>query len=134
MRYKGRASEQTLRRDYPHCVEIIVPFIGFGRKLDGMQPVYAASPTLTIADGARASWWPRGTGTMPNPVGSSCKRAASLPMLPFSSDAASSHTACIVRLFDERMSSCSCQTVGRLQTCIAHSGPEALPFYAFRLR
>jgi hypothetical protein len=28
MRYKGRHSEQTLSRDYPHVVEIVVPLGG----------------------------------------------------------------------------------------------------------
>jgi hypothetical protein len=37
MRYKGRKSEQTLIRDFPHCVEIEVPLGGFGRTLDLMH-------------------------------------------------------------------------------------------------
>jgi hypothetical protein len=36
MRYKGRPSEQTLARQYPHVVEIAVPLGGFGRRLDTM--------------------------------------------------------------------------------------------------
>jgi hypothetical protein len=31
MRYKGRRSEQTLTRDFPHTVEIVVPLGGFGK-------------------------------------------------------------------------------------------------------
>ena len=37
MRYKGLKSEQTLARDFPHCVEIVVPLGGFGKRLDVMH-------------------------------------------------------------------------------------------------
>jgi hypothetical protein len=37
MRYKGRPSEQTVARDFPHVVEIVVPLGGFGRKFDAMH-------------------------------------------------------------------------------------------------
>jgi hypothetical protein len=37
VRYKGRPSEKTLARDYPHCVEIEVPLGGLGRQLDAMH-------------------------------------------------------------------------------------------------
>ena len=37
MRYKGLKSEQTLARDFPHCVEIVVPLGGFGKRLDAMH-------------------------------------------------------------------------------------------------
>ena len=37
MRHKVRKSEQTLARDFPHCVEIVVPLGGFGRTLDLMH-------------------------------------------------------------------------------------------------
>ncbi len=37
MRYKGKPSEATLRREYPFAVEIVVPLGGFGRTLDAMH-------------------------------------------------------------------------------------------------
>ena len=37
MRHKVRKSKQTLARDFPHCVEIVVPLGGFGRTLDLMH-------------------------------------------------------------------------------------------------
>jgi hypothetical protein len=37
MRYKGLKSEQTLARDFPHCVGIVVPLGGFGKRLDVMH-------------------------------------------------------------------------------------------------
>jgi hypothetical protein len=35
-RYKGRQSAQSIERDFPHIVEMIVPLGGFGKKLDAM--------------------------------------------------------------------------------------------------
>jgi hypothetical protein len=37
MPYKGRPAEQTLAREFPHVVEIAVPLVGFGRRLERMH-------------------------------------------------------------------------------------------------
>ncbi len=48
MRYKGRPSEQTLARHFPHVVEITVPLGGFGKRLDAM---HASLRRVVHADG-----------------------------------------------------------------------------------
>jgi hypothetical protein len=36
-RYKGRPSAQTIARDFPHVVEIVMPAGGLGKRLDAMR-------------------------------------------------------------------------------------------------
>ena len=41
-RYKGRPSARAIEKDFPHVVEMIVPFGGFGKKLDDMYDWHLA--------------------------------------------------------------------------------------------
>jgi hypothetical protein len=45
-RYKGRQSAQSIERDYPHIVEMLVPEGGFGKKLDAMYDWHRARGIL----------------------------------------------------------------------------------------
>jgi hypothetical protein len=40
-RYKGRTSPNSIERDFPHIVEMIVPEGGFGKALDAMYDFHA---------------------------------------------------------------------------------------------
>jgi hypothetical protein len=40
-RYKGRPSAQTIARDFPHVVEIRVPFGGLGKGIDAMDEFHS---------------------------------------------------------------------------------------------
>ena len=55
MRYKGRPSEETLGRNFPHTVEIVVPPNGLGGSSTRCTAFCAALNMLAGADGARAS-------------------------------------------------------------------------------
>ena len=41
-RYKGRQSAKAIERDFPHIVEMAVPFGGFGKRLDDMDEWHRA--------------------------------------------------------------------------------------------
>ena len=41
-RYKGRTSPKEIKKAFPHIVEMIVPFAGFGKKLDDMYEWHRA--------------------------------------------------------------------------------------------
>jgi hypothetical protein len=40
-RYKGRQSAETIERDFPHHVDMVVPLGGLGKRLDAMYEFHA---------------------------------------------------------------------------------------------